>query len=107
MGKSEFSGTWTQEVKAGLFAAILIAAKFLSLYIEAEVHNITIFHYIFLSFDAEFTGFFHSSFIPKSDKIVVLHYFGTNKSFFKIRVNYGRGLWSHCSFLNCPCPHLF
>lgn len=52
--------------------------------VKAEVHDISVFHNIFFSFEADFSCFFGSCHIACSNKVVIGNCFCTNEPFFKV-----------------------
>ena len=57
-------------------------------HVEAEVHDVTVLHYIFLAFDAHFAGFPNSCLSAECVEIVIFYDFGADKAFFEIGVDY-------------------
>ena len=51
------------------------------------MHDISILHNIFLTFNAHLSGLFNSSLGAISDIILVLDHLGTDKSFFEVRMD--------------------
>lgn len=71
----------------------------MSLYVESEVHDVSVLHYIFLAFHTQFSGFAHGGFTAVFDVVFVLDDFRADKTFLKVGVdNAGRiaGLSSLC-----------
>ena len=76
-----------------------------SLYIETEMHDISILHNIFLTFDAHLSGLFNSSLGAISDIILVLDHLGTDKSFFEVRMDNTGALRSFPALWNVHARH--
>ena len=72
------------------------------LYIEEEVHNITILNNIFFSFDTHFTGLFNRSLRTIFNVIVILYNLSTNETFLKVGVNNTCTLGSFPSLAESP-----
>ena len=72
------------------------------LYIETEMHDISILHNIFLTFDAHLSGLFNSSLGAISDIILVLDHLGTDKSFLEVRMDNTGALRSFPAFMERP-----
>ena len=59
-----------------------------ALYIKAEMHDISVLNYIFFSFYAHFSGFAYGCLRTIFYIVFVFDYFGTDKSFFEVSVDY-------------------
>lgn len=64
-------------------------------HIEAEMHDVAVLGNIFFPFHAQFPGFFHALFPAVGHIVVILDYFGADKAFFEVGVDYTAhcGLW--------------
>ena len=72
------------------------------LYVEAEVHDVSVFYHVFLAFYVQFTGFAYSGFGTVLDEIIVFDDFGADESFFEIGVNNTGTLRSFPAFVESP-----
>ena len=68
------------------------------LYIETEMHDISILYYVFFSFNTQFSGFFDSSLRAILKEVFVFDNFGTDKTFLKVGMDHSGTLWSFPSF---------
>ncbi len=57
-------------------------------HIEAEMHDVAVLGNIFFPFHAQFPGFFHALFPAVGHIVVILDYFGADKAFFEVGVDY-------------------
>ena len=72
--------------------------RVLFLYIEEEMYDISIFHYIFFSFWPQPSAFFRGTqFSVAFHQLVICNGLCPDKTFFKIRVDLACSLWSECS----------
>src|SRR2546423_611434 len=76
--------------------------KFLKSDIKPEMHYVTIFYNIFLSFNSELTGFPAGSFRTIRYKIIIADNLRFNKTLFKICMYHTGCLRSFPSFMNSP-----
>ena len=74
--------------------------------IKAEVHDVTVLHYVFLSFNAELASFLDSSFRFILHIVVVLDYLCADETLLEVGVDDASALWSFPSLLECPCLYL-
>lgn len=72
------------------------------LYIETEMHDISILYYVFFSFNTQFSGFFDSSLRAILKEVFVFDNFGTDKTFLKVGMDHSGTLWSFPSFFVGP-----
>src|SRR5690625_6454928 len=78
-----------------------------SLYVESEVHYITILYDIILPFYSHFSSFLDSSLRSVFYKILIADHLSSDKTNFKIRMDYTSSVGSFGPFEHCPGPYFF
>ena len=76
------------------------------LYVETEVHYVTVLYNIILAFHVEFTGITYGCFGTKLNVIIVLDYLGTDKAFLKIGMDNACALRGFPTLAVGPCLDL-
>ena len=74
--------------------------------IKAEVHDVAVLHYVFLSFNAELASFLDSGFRFVLHVVVVLDDLCADESLLEVGVDDSGTLWGFPSLLECPCLYL-
>ena len=73
------------------------------LYVEEEVHDVTILDYVFLAFDSEFSGGAACGFRFEGDEVFVFDDLGADEAFFEVGVDHSGGLRGLVALVDGPC----
>ena len=76
------------------------------LYIKSNVQNITVLHFVVLSFNGELAGLFALELRPQSHKVVVLDNLGSDEATLQIAVDDARSLRCQHTLGDGPRPVL-
>ena len=76
------------EILHNNYNLLITNARLSRLYVETEVHDVTVLHDVFFAFYAQFSSFFHCCFRTVPDIIIVFYHFRTDESFFKIGMDH-------------------
>ena len=69
------------------------------------MHDISILHDIFFTFYGEFSSFFYFQLRAIVQEVFIFHDFGTDETFFKVRVDDSRCLRRCPADTDSPCPY--
>src|SRR3712207_427299 len=92
----------TLEFYTQLFYKVFYILSSIFLNIEQKFHQISILYYIVFSFQSKCSNFLCTLPTLVSNKILIRNHFCSNKSFFKICMNFSRSLWSCIPYMNGP-----
>ena len=79
------------------------SSQWMFLYVEAEVHDVSVLHYVFLAFHAQFSGFAYGGFAAILDVVFVFDDFGADETFLKVCMDDTGALRSFPAFTVGPC----
>jgi len=68
------------------------------------MHYVAFLDDVFLAFKSQATCFLRALLTLARYEVVVGDNFRTDKSFFKVRVNFCGSSWRSCANFGCPCP---